>query len=52
MKIAKRIKNGWTDRQSNKQKYKCDDCGQKLHVAPDGKTIFCDNLSDKHKELI
>lgn len=50
MKIAKRLPAGWTDRQPNKQKYICDDCQSKLWVAPDGKTVYCDNLSDKHKE--
>lgn len=49
MKIAKRIKDGWTKPQSNRHKYTCDDCGQQLHVAPDGKTIFCNNESDKHE---
>lgn len=48
MKIAKRLVNGWSDYQPNKQKYHCDDCGAGLYVAPDGKTKYCDNLSDKH----
>lgn len=50
MKIAKRTNKGWTERQANKQKYNCDDCGAQLYVAPDGKTVYCDKLSEKHKE--
>lgn len=42
MKIAKRLKNGWTKRVPNKQKYNCDDCGSQLWVAPDGKSVYCD----------
>lgn len=48
MKIAKRIEGGWTNYQVNHNKYNCDDCGSRLYVAPDGKTKYCDNLSDKH----
>lgn len=51
MKIAKRIKDGWTSRQVNQQKYNCDDCGAGLWAAPDGKSIYCNELSDKHKEF-
>ena len=51
MKISKRLKNGWTERQTNKQKYICDDCGNRLWVAPDGKTIYCNNLSKAHKKI-
>lgn len=48
LKIAKRIAGGWTDRQPNKQEFNCDDCGAALWVAPDGKSIYCDNLSNEH----
>lgn len=48
--IAKRLKNGWTSYQPNDQKYVCDDCGERLYIAPDGKTPYCDNISTKHKE--
>lgn len=48
--IAKRLKNGWTEPQENKSQDWCDDCTQILWVAPDGKTLYCDNLSSKHKE--
>lgn len=50
IKIAKRVKGGWTERQSNKQKYVCDDCGKQLFVAPDGKTVYCDNESELHHD--
>lgn len=49
MKIAKRLPNGWTPYQINKNKYICDDCQARLYIAPDGKTPYCDNISDKHK---
>jgi len=51
IKIAKRLKNGWTERVANKQKYNCDDCGSKLWVAPDGKTIYCNEVH-KLKEAV
>lgn len=50
MTIAKRLKNGWTNYQTNKSKEVCDDCKAQLYVAPDGKTLYCDNISDKHKD--
>lgn len=31
----------------NEQKYHCDFDGSRLHVAPDGKTIFCDKVHAK-----
>lgn len=46
--IAKRIQGGWTNSQPNTDKLNCDDCGARLWVAPDGKTLYCDNASDKH----
>lgn len=49
MKIAKRTATGWTDRVINKAKYNCDDCGARLWVAPDGKTLYCNAV---HKEEI
>jgi len=48
MKIAKRIINGWTEYQLNKSKYSCDDCKAQLYIAPDGKTLYCDNISKQH----
>lgn len=50
MKIAKRTATGWTPYQPNTDKLKCDDCQARLYIAPDGKTLYCDNISDKHKE--
>lgn len=49
MKIVKRLPHGWLSHQTNKQKYNCDDCGAKLWIAPDGKTLYCNNV---HKELV
>lgn len=40
MNINVRTKTGWKKRQ-NKSKYICDICGDKLWIAPDGKTIYC-----------
>lgn len=51
MQIAKRTKNGWTERQENINKEYCDDCNKRLWIAPDGETIYCDNMSDKHKDI-
>jgi len=48
MKINYRVKANknigkWSKTQhNNKQKYYCDMCGNKLWVAPDNKTIYCD----------
>lgn len=44
MNIAKRLTNGWTERQVNKSKSHCDDCESILWVAPDGKSIYCNNV--------
>lgn len=41
--IQIRTKDGWADQQ-NKEKYMCDVCQMKLWVAPDGKTIYCNNI--------
>lgn len=49
MTISKRLVNGWTEQQVNNQKYVCDDCGAKLWVAPDGKTIYCNETATEHK---
>lgn len=46
--IAKRTERGWTDYQPNKSKTNCDDCGARLYVAPDGKTLYCDNVNGAH----
>ena len=49
MKIKYRIKTNtnigkWADKpKENKNHLFCDMCGAKLWVAPDGKTIYCDN---------
>lgn len=48
--IAKRLPGGWTPYQPNESKETCDDCGAALWVAPDGKTLYCDKISTKHKE--
>lgn len=40
LKIAKRIKGGWTGYQPNKDPESCDDCGKPLWVAPDGKSLY------------
>jgi len=48
--VAKRLTNGWTEYQRNNNKNTCDDCGAKLWVAPDGKSLYCDNQSELHEE--
>jgi hypothetical protein len=47
MKINRRIKGGWVRNQKNNQKYTCDICGEKLWVAPDGKTVYCNTEADQ-----
>ena len=48
MKINYRVKTNtnigkWSKtKHENKKKYHCDMCGEKLWVAPDGKSIYCD----------
>ena len=44
MKINQRTKNGWLPKmRHNKDKYVCDICKSKLWVAPDNKTVYCNN---------
>lgn len=51
--IAKRLPGGgWTKYQPNKQPEHCDDCGARLYVAPDGRTLYCDQATTKHKETV
>lgn len=48
MKINLRAKEGWIDEKvENKQKWNCDIDNEKLYVAPDGETVYCDKV---HKE--
>ena len=43
----------WSDKQyDNKDKEKCDMCGSRLYVAPDGKTIYCDKEHNESFEDI
>ena len=52
VKVAKRIRRGWTEYQTNKQKYNCDDCGARLWVAPDGKSLYCNFATPKHERKL
>lgn len=45
MKINLRTKDGWrNEKVTNKQKYNCDIDGEKLWIAPDMKTRYCDKI--------
>jgi len=46
IKIAKRLKSDWTDYQENKSVSNCDDCGARLWVAPDGKSLYCNAIHE------
>lgn len=48
IQIAKRTFAGWTPYRDNKSHTHCDDCGERLYVAPDGKTLYCDKNTTKH----
>ena len=47
MKINRRARIGWIAKQENRSKTHCDICGEKLWVAPDGKTVYCNTAWDK-----
>lgn len=43
--INLRIEGGWHDKKvPNKTPYHCDIDGERLFVAPDGKTVYCDKV--------
>ncbi len=43
--IRLRVEGGWSDEKvPNKTPYVCDIDGAQLHVAPDGKTVFCNQV--------
>ncbi len=45
MKIAKRLKHGWTPTMQNKSKTHCDDCGARLWIAPHN-GIYCNAVHE------
>ena len=48
MKITLRLKEGWSEKVTNKSKTNCDRCGSKLWIAPHG-GLYCDNI---HSESV
>lgn len=44
--IARRINGGWTNYLPQKNDTHCDWCKNRLYVAPDGKTLYCNHLHE------